>query len=404
MATAFLNGELDEEIFMKQPEGFAVKGQEHLVCRLNRSIYGLKQSPRCWNSVLDSHLNKMGFTQTNSDPCLYVPSEGEMFIIAVYVDDILLAGKSDERMIEVKRALSERFDVKDMGELHYFLGVNINQNQDGDVWIGQPVYTQTILEKFGMNNAKPVSTPADASTKLVKATDDSDEVDNGLYQSAVESLLYLSSRTRPDIAYAVSNVAQFSNKPNKQHWTAVKRIMRYLQGTSNFGLLYTKEESNECVGYSDADWAGNLDDRRSTSGYIFKINGAAVSWRSKKQSCVALSTAEAEYMALANTTQEAIWMRQLTIDLKNVPDKPLKIFEDNQSAMCIAKNPQFHGRTKHIEIKYHFTREQVKNGTIELQYCRTENMIADMFTKGLLKEKFSKLRDMAGIKPVTFCK
>ena len=154
VATAFLNGELDEEFFMKQPEGFAVKGQEPLVCRLNRSIYGLKQSPRCWNSVLDSHLNKMGFTQTNSDPCLYVPSEGEMFIIAVYVDDILLAGKCDERMIGVKSALSERFDVKDMGELHYFLGVNINQNQNGDVWIGQPVYTQTILEKFGMNNAK----------------------------------------------------------------------------------------------------------------------------------------------------------------------------------------------------------------------------------------------------------
>ena len=182
--------------------------------------------------------------------------------------------------------------------------------------------------------------------------------------------------------------------------------MRYLRGTSNFGLLYTQEDSKECVGYSDADWAGHPDSRRSTSAYIFKISGAAVSWRSKKHTCVALSTAEAEYMALANATQEAIWMQQLTTDLKNGPDKPIIIFEDNQSAMCIAKNPQFHGRTKHIKIKYHFTREQVKNGTIELQYCRTEEMIADMFTKGLLKEKFVKLRDMAGIKPASliFCK
>ena len=308
-------------------------------------------------------------------------------------------------MTEIKRALSKRFDVKDMGELHYFLRVNITQNQKGDVWIGQLVYTQDILTKFGMSEAKPVSTPVDTGTKLVKAMDDSSEVDQGLYQSAVGSLLYLSSRPRPDIAYAVSIVAQFSAKPTKQHWTAVKRILRYLQGTKNFGLLYSKEGSKECVGYSDVDWAGDLDNRRSTSGYVFKISGAAVSWRSKKETCVALSTTEAEYMALANATQEAIWMQQLTTDLKNRADKPIILFEDNQSAIYIAKNPQFHGRTKHIEIKYHFTREQVKKGIIDLQYCRTEDMIADMFTKALLKEKFIKLRDMAGIKSasLTFC-
>ena len=193
IATAFLNGELEKEIFMKQPEGFAAKGQEHLVCKLNRSIYDLKQSPRCWNSVLDDHLNKIGFKQTTSDLCLYVATEGEMFIIAVYVDDILQE-KAMKEMTEIKRALSKRFDVKDMGELHYFLGVNITQNQKGDVWIGQPVYTQDILTKFGMSEAKPVSTPVDTGTKLVKATDDSSEVDQGLYQSAVGSLLYLSSR------------------------------------------------------------------------------------------------------------------------------------------------------------------------------------------------------------------
>ena len=177
--------------------------------------------------------------------------------------------------------------------------------------------------------------------------------------------------------------------------------MRYLQGTKNFGLLYSKEGSKECVGYSDADWAGDLDNWRSTSCYVFKISGAAVSWCSKKQTCVALSTAEAEYMALANAIQEAIWMQQLTIDLKNKADKPIILFEDNQSAIYIAKNLQFHGRTKHIEIKYYFTREKVKKGTIDLQYCRTKDMITDMFTKALLKEKFIKLRDMAGIKPTS---
>ena len=251
----------------------------------------------------------MGFAQTTSDPCLYVSTEGEMFVVAVYVEDIVLAGKSDRKMSEVKNALASRFDVKDMGELHYFLGVKIIQ--DGKVWIGQPAYAESILQKFSMENAKPVSTPVDTGTKLVKATEESDSVDQALYQSAVGSLLYLLIGTKPDITYAVSNVANFCANPSKQHWTAVKRILRYLKGTTGLGLLslYSKDGSKDCVGYSDADWAGDIDDQKLTSGYLFQICVAAVSWRSKKQKCVALSTAEAEYMALASAAQEAVWIR-----------------------------------------------------------------------------------------------
>ena len=216
VTTAFLNGELEEDVYMYQPEGFIARGQEHLVCKLKRSLYGLKQSPRCWNSVLDCHLKSMGFVQTTSDPCIYVSTEGEMFVIAVYVDDIVLAGKSDRQMSEVKSALSSKFDVKDMGELHYFLGMKVFQHQKaGKVWIGQPAYAKNILQKFGMDNAKPVGTPVDTGTKLVKTTEDSDCVDQGLYQSAVGSLLYLSIATRPDIAYAVNNVAKFCANPSK---------------------------------------------------------------------------------------------------------------------------------------------------------------------------------------------
>ena len=399
VTTAFLNGELKEEVYMRQPEGFAAKGQEDLVCKLKRSIYGLKQSPRCWNSVLDSQLKQMGFVQAKGDPCIYVTSEGEMFIIAVYVDDIVLAGKSDKRMTEVKEQLAEHFQVKDMGELHYFLGVKIVQDKEsGEVSIGQPAYTTTVLQKFGMEHAKPVNTPVDSSTKLMKATDEDECVDQKLYTSAVGSLLYLSSATRPDITYAVSNVAKYCAEPTKQHWLAVKRIMRYLKGTLNYGLLYSQDGSATCVGFSDADWGGDLDDRKSTSGYLFTLSGAAVSWRSKKQTCVALSTAEAEYIALASAAQEAIWLQQLTNDLKNESSDTTTIYEDNQSAICMSKHPKFHGRSKHIAIKYHFIREQVSNNTIELKYCRTNDMVADMLTKGLSAQQFAKLRHLAGVR------
>ena len=399
VTTAFLNGELKEEVYMKQPEGFVIKGQEHLVCRLKRSIYGLKQSSRCWNSVLDKRLKKMGFVQTASDPCIYVATEGEMFVIAVHVDDIVLATRSDKRMAEVKRGLGEGFEVKDMGELHHFLGVKVMQNLlTGEVWIGQPAYAERVLEKFGMENAKPIATPVDVSLKLVKTTEECQSIDQVFFQSAVGSLLYLSIMTRPDITYAVSNVAKFCANPSKQHWVAVKRIMRYVKGTLSLGLLYSKDGSKECIGYSDADWAGDTDDRKSTSGYLFQMSGAAISWRSKKQTCVALSTAEAEYMALACAAQESIWMRQLLTDLGTDPIAATQIFDDNQSAICLAKNPQFHGRAKHIGIKYHFIREQVEKGDVELQYCPTEEMIADMLTKGLSRDRLMKLRQMCGMK------
>ena len=264
--------------------------------------------------------------------------------------------------------------------------------------MGQSAYTERVLEKFKMSEAKPVGTPVDTSVKLTKSSEDSEAVNQSLYQSAVGSLLYLSIWTRPDITFAVSNVAKFCSKPSNEHWTAVKRIMRYLKGTMNYGLCYDKGKPGDCVGFSDSDWAGDINDRRSTSGYVFQICGTAVSWRSKKQSCVALSTAEAEYMALASAAQEAVWMRQLIDDLTTTSTTPMTIYEDNQSAISMAKNPQFHGRAKHIGIKHHFICEQVEKGTVVLQYCQSEDMTADILTKGLNKDQFHKLRTMTGVK------
>ena len=398
VTTAFLNGTLREEVFMKQPEGFVKKGQEHLVCKLKKSIYGLKQSPRCWNTALDEHLGKIGFIQSANDPCIYISTKGSV-ALAVYVDDIIIAAGSELQMREVKQAITDKFNVNDMGELRYFLGVVVDQETNPvTIWMGQSAYTERVLERFKMNEAKPVGTPVDTSVKLTKSSEDSEAINQSLYQSAVGSLLYLSIWTRPDITFAVSNVAKFCSKPSNEHWTAVKRIMRYLKGTMNYGLCYDKGKPGDCVGFSDSDWAGDINDRRSTSGYVFQICGTAVSWRSKKQSCVALSTAEAEYMALASAAQEAVWMRQLIGDLTTTSTTPMTIYEDNQSAISMAKNPQFHGRAKHIGIKHHFIREQVEKGTVVLQYCQSEDMTADILTKGLNKDQFHKLRTMTGVK------
>ena len=401
VSSAFLNGELDEEIYLRQPEGYAEKGKEHLVCRLNRSIYGLKQSPRCWNNTLDTYLKQLGFSQSSSDPCLYTSMKGELFVIAVYVDDIVLACKSLKRIEVIKKSLSERFQMHDLGEMTSFLGVKVVQNRaNGTTWIGQPSFCENLLNNFSMSECKSAPSPAAADTKLVKADDSSEMTDQAQYQSAVGSLLFLSTRSRPDLSFAVANAARFCSNPTKEHWMSVKRIFRYIKGTINYGLLYKKDGNCDLVGYADADWAGDVNDRKSTSGYVFQLNGAPISWSSKKQTCVALSTAEAEYASLSSAAQETVWLRQLLSDVNCTSNEPTILLEDNQSAICMTKNPKYHSRSKHIDIKYHFVREEVIKGTIELQYCPTHDMIADVLTKGLSNDKFIRFRNMMGMAPL----
>ena len=395
VTTAFLNGTLEEEVYMKQPEGFVRKGEEHLVCKLKKSIYGLKQSPRCWNMALDQFLTTINLRQSSADPCIYTSPGGETVIVAVYVDDILVATETEKTMLKLKRLISQKFEVKDLGELKSFLGVQVKVMSDS-IWIGQSGYTSRVLEKFGMADAKPVSTPVDVSLKL-HSENNSSPVDKSLYQSAVGSLLYLSNWTRPDITYAVNTVAKFSSSPTEVHWTAVKRIMRYLKGTSGYGVNYVKCTKDSLAGYCDADWAGDVNDRKSTSGYVFTLAGAPVSWRSKKQSCVALSTAEAEYIALASAAQEAVWLRELLKQLDGPMAEATIVYDDSQSAIAMTKNPQFHGRAKHIGIKYHYIRGEVEKGTVKLLYCPTENMMADVLTKGLSKEKHHKFRNLMNV-------
>ena len=396
--TAFLNGKLDEEICMQQPEGYVKPGKEHLGCKLEKSLYGLKQSSRCWNKAFKESVEKLGFTQASADPCVFIRKTDTLTIIAIHVDLMMLA----ENILEMQRlkgSLKVQFKMKDMGELHYYVGVCIVQDKEmKQVYLHQGQYIEKMLKKFGQTEAKPVFTPADLNFKLQKEDGVSRPVDTVTYQSIIGSHLYAAITTRPDIAQAVGVVLKFCANPTQSHLTAAKRILRYLKGTVYLGLSYKKCADGNLIGYSDPDWAGDVDDRHSTSGNVFSLAKGAVSWLSKKQATVALSTAEAEYVALSAATQEAIWLRRLLTDVGESLEDPIVINEDNQGAIPMAKNPVGHARTKHIDICYHLVREGVQNGAIILKYVATGEMIADILMKLLPKHPFQKLVMELGMK------
>lgn len=282
--TAFLQGELnDEVIYMEQPQGF--KQNENLVCKLNKALYGLKQSSRVWNLKLDDAMKKYGFKQSDYDPCMYyIMKENNILIVTIYVDDFLIFFNNEQMLKDLKQFLTSNFKMKDLQEAEYCLGIKITRDfNNGKLWLDQENYTRNILEKFNMMNCKPVSTPTDPSQKLTKSDSIDDSMKNVPYQEAVGSLLFLAQISRPDIAYAVHSVSRFNNNPNQIHWTAVKRIMRYLKGTLQFKLEYSKDGNNEIVGFSDADWANDEQDRHSVSGYVFKLANGPISWKCTKQ-------------------------------------------------------------------------------------------------------------------------
>ncbi|KAG6578252.1 Integrase catalytic core protein [Phytophthora cinnamomi] len=366
---------------------------------LLKAIYGLKQASRVWNETFDEYVRSIGFRVSSYDPCLYIKVvDGECVLLLVYVDDVLVTGSSAEMIAEVKRQLKSRFEMTDSGKCSFILGIEVVDNADGSVTLSQARYINDILERFGMQDCKPAASPVDISMKLV-SSDAMTKLD-APFREAVGALMHLMTSTRPDIAFAVGYVSRFMENPQVEHWIAVKRIFRYLQGTKSHGIRFSPGKDIDFQGYSDADWAGDLSDRKSTSGYLFQVAGGPISWGSKKQSSVSLSTSEAEYIALSLAIQEGKWVHKLLCEILVAAGgvtPELKIFEDNQSCIKMTKNPVNHGRAKHIDIKYHHIRDEVKRGEVIVEYCETATMLADIMTKGLAGPRHKDLTAALGV-------
>lgn len=399
--TAFLHGILEEEIYMKIPEGLQVSGDENrLVCKLNKALYGLKQASRCWNQTFSMFLERFGFEKCNAENSLYYSNFNEENVfLALFVDDGLIMAKTKQTLEKIILALQSGFDIT-FGDPSMFVGVQIERNRDGkEMFIHQSAYTQRILSKFNMQDAHPVSTPAEPGTVLRSPGPDDDvNLASIPFREAVGSLMFLSIVSRPDISFAVNLVSRFLSNYDHTHWQAVKRIFKYLRGTVDLGIMYKSSGIElELIGYTDSDFAGDIDTRRSTSGFIFELADGPVTWSSQRQRMVTLSTTEAEYVAASLATREALWLRQLLNDVGLTCKGPTTLKVDNQSAIRLVKNSEYHKRTKHIDIQYHFIREKYVSSEIQVINVPSEYEYADILTKALPKERFRFLRDSLGM-------
>ncbi|GAC1660287.1 MAG: hypothetical protein PVS3B3_30240 [Ktedonobacteraceae bacterium] len=368
------------------------------VCRLNRTLYGLKQSPRMWNKKINDFLvSNQGFTRLNADHSIYIRRAGGLAIIALYVDDLLLLTETFEAMQKLKGELSKSYEMTDCGEIHHFLGIKVNRDRNRcTISIDQEHFVNQVLMRFDMMDCKPVSTPLDPSMRLEQRADKDAGIDNISYRQIIGSLMFLMIGTRPDIAAAVSIVSQFAANPSTTHLQAVKRILRYLKGSKGYKLHLGGREI-KLIGYSDANWGNDINTRKSTSGYVFYLGEGVICWSSKRQATVALSSTEAEYMALTHATKEAIWLRTLLEELGYVQETTT-IYEDNQSSIALARNPVHHVRTKHIDIQHHFIREKVESKEVDLTYMPTDEMVGDALTKPLPYPKFAKFVTAMGLR------
>ncbi|KFD46771.1 hypothetical protein M513_12352 [Trichuris suis] len=403
VVTAFLNPKLKEEIHMELPEG-VTKCQYPTYCRLMKSIYAFKQSSRAWYDMLDGTLQKFGMKRLKSEPCVYYRRIVEkMLIVGVYVDDSLILSNDQQATTDLKEALHKQFEMKDLGKAHWCLGIRINQDKKvGTLSIDQARYIDQILETFGMVDCKVAKTPLDLNLLLSKemspkTEEERTEMKNVPYREAVGSLLYLSQANRADKCHAVGVVSRYSNNPGKAHWIAVKRIMRYLKGTRNMKLVYKRAERS-LTAYCDADWANDKDDRRSTTGFFVCLSGTAVSWSSKKQRTVALSTAEAEYMAPSHAMQEITWLQSLCTEMSIYTEK-CRLLCDNSAATSISQGQERSSRTKHTDIRHHFVRENVQAGDVLIEHVATENNAADMLTKVVTAARLNECTSLVGMTP-----
>lgn len=394
ITTAFLNGEVSEELYLAPPEGLSASSDQ--TCRLKRSLYGLKQAPRCWNAKFTEMLKSFGMVATLADPCVYVTKEEPIIYLALYVDDGLVFGQEDCDIDRLLTYLKDHFKVKVINS-SCFLGLEIARADDNSIFLHQSKYIERVLHKYKMVDCKGKPTPLEAGHSLNRPETLEEPVAEGVpYAELVGSLLYCSIATRPDISYPLSVLSKYTSQPREAHWQALKRVVRYLSATRDFGLSYKRVANPKLLCYTDADYAGDHQNRRSTSGMITFLASGPISYKAQQQSTVALSSTEAEYIASAIATKELVWLQrflgELNVELRNAPE----LLCDNQSALRLIKNPEFHQRSKHIDVAYHFVRDKYEEGLFVLKYVSSEDQKADIFTKAFTTSRFQDLRDAIG--------
>jgi hypothetical protein len=393
--SAFLNGVLQEQVYVEQPPGFVLKEHENKVLHLVKALYGLRQAPRAWYAKLDSSLIELGFQRSNFEHAVYFRGSGDhRLVVGVYVDDLVIAGGNSNDIDKFKQQMKSKFQMSDLGLLHYYLGLEVTQSEAG-ITVCQSAYAAKILESAGLVGCNTSHTPMEQRLKLSKQSS-APAADPTRYRSIVGSLRYLVN-SRPDLAYAVGYVSRFMEKPTTERLAAVKRVLRYVAGTLHFGCHYQRGKDVGLVGYSDSDMAGDIDTRKSTTGVGFFLGGSIITWQSQKQRVVALSSCEAEYIAAATAACQGVWLARLLAELKGEEVSTFTMKIDNESAIALSRNPVFHDRSKHIDVKFHYIRECIEDNRIQLQSIKTEEQLADILTKALGRDRFCELRSRLGV-------
>ncbi|GKD24127.1 retrovirus-related pol polyprotein from transposon TNT 1-94 [Tanacetum coccineum] len=396
--TAFLNGILREEVYVSQPDRFVDPDNPNHVYRLKKALYGLKQAPHAWYDLLSSFLLSQEFSKGTVDPTLFIRREGkDILLVQIYVDDIIFASTTTELCDKFSEIMCSKFKMSMMGKISFFLGLQISQSPRG-IFLNQSKYALESLKKYGMESCDPVDTPMVEKSKLDEDPQGK-AVDPTHYRGMVGTLMYLTS-SRPDLVYVVCMCARYQARPTKKHLHAVKRIFRYLRGTVNRGLWYSKDSAIALTAFADADHAGCQDTRRSTSGSMQLLGDRLVSWSSKRQKSAAISSTEAEYIALSGCCAQVLWMRSQLTDY-GLGFNKIPMYCDNKSAIALCCNNVQHSRSKHIDIRYHFIKEQVEKGVVELYFVRTEYQLAEIFTKALGRERIKFLIDKLGMRSFT---
>ena len=394
--SAYLYGTLDEEIFMEQPEGFVDTSHPKKVLKLRKALYGLKQAGLAWWRAMKQSMEDLGFECLNSDAGVFLyRKKGNSCIAVVYVDDSFFTGPNKALNQQLKEAFMKKWECRDLGEITEFLGMKISRS-DSKIHLDQCTYLRTVLERCGMHNSKKAATPLPAGYVPIRSETVASPELRSKYQTVIGSLLYLMLGTRPDIAFAVTKMAQFAANPSKDHLNRALYICRYLVGTQSYRLTYDGGAGQGLSATTDSDWAADTNNRRSQTGFFLRLAGAPISWTSRAQKTIALSSTEAEYMALSDCSRQVVWVHTLLGEL-GYTLKPIPICGDNQGSIFIASNPVTEKRSKHIDIRYHYIREVIRRKIVEVYFIEGEENPADLLTKNLGVVKFQKFRAMFGL-------